>query len=185
VPEEEWQAAVERFEILKPLMWVARNARIVTNAADPFDSPEQGNHRGSRQSRRRHSPSADNSRIHVFKGCFWNETCWPQARARHEVPRTSLRCHLHIALPCLHLILRDQPAFANNVAFDKNVDCFEVTSTYRLMRTQIKWRSLGFVSRFVLIFRSSSRKAVQEQCLSASIKWSSQDQAKRLIVGCD
>ena len=56
--------------------------------------------------------------IHVFKGCFWNETCWPQARARHEVPRTSLRCHLHIALPCLHLILRKQPAFANNVAFD-------------------------------------------------------------------
>ena len=42
VPEEEWQAAVERFEILKPLMWVARNARIVTNAADAFDSPEQG-----------------------------------------------------------------------------------------------------------------------------------------------
>jgi len=42
VPEEEWQAAVERFEILKPLMRVARNARIVTNAADPFDSPEQG-----------------------------------------------------------------------------------------------------------------------------------------------
>ena len=23
-------------------LWVARNARIVTNAADPFDSPEQG-----------------------------------------------------------------------------------------------------------------------------------------------
>src|SRR5271166_5915346 len=77
-----------------------------------------GHHPGSRQSHRRHSPSADNSRIHVFKGCFWNETCWPQARARHEVPRTSLRCHLHIALPCLHLILRNQPAFANNVAFD-------------------------------------------------------------------
>ena len=23
-------------------LWVARNARMVTNAADPFDSPEQG-----------------------------------------------------------------------------------------------------------------------------------------------
>jgi hypothetical protein len=74
----------------------------------------------SRQSHRRPAPSADNSRIHVFKGCFWHETGWPQACVRHEVPRTSLRCHLHIALPGLHLILRNQPAFANNVAFNSS-----------------------------------------------------------------
>ena len=110
-----------------------------------------GHQRGSRQSHRRRSPSADNSRIHAFKGCFWNETRWPQARARHEGPRTSLRCHLHIALPCLHLILRKQPAFANNVAFGTRCSSAMPSASTGILRTRQRckapkksaWRSFA------------------------------------------
>src|SRR5271166_4645540 len=177
VPEGEWQAAVERFEILKPLITMDRAKRTLTDikrAARVLGRhpvtvyrwienykrcerlsvflrkrrSDRGTSRqanadsqrslclrgtGSRAQRIRlaggklRQGNADlwvarNARIvNVFIGRFWNETCWPQARARHEVPRTSLRCHLHIALPCLHLLLRKQPAFANNVAFDRRL----------------------------------------------------------------
>jgi hypothetical protein len=42
-----------------------------------------------------------------------------EVRAATKAPVTSLRRHLQIALPRLHLTLPNRPLFANKVAFDK------------------------------------------------------------------
>src|SRR5689334_7776769 len=91
---------------------------MVTNAADPFDSPEQGItgevvHRIDGT----HHPQLIAESMSL-KGAFDTRHVGPKPAPATKFPGTGLRCHLHIALPGLHLILRHQPAFANNVAFD-------------------------------------------------------------------
>jgi hypothetical protein len=71
----------------------------------------------------------------------------------NEVPRHKLRCHLHKALPCLRLILLKQPAFANNVAFDRRSSINSLSTPRRIDPVLVSAGTGGIFAAAEEIFR--------------------------------
>ena len=123
VPEEAWQKAVKRFKILKPLdlrgtrscaervllafgelrqtnidLGLAGNARIVANAADPFDTPEQ---------------IVIRERINCVNSLAHWQIITESESIKEPRGRSRSQSYSQIALLHSHLFLHDQLTFAD------------------------------------------------------------------------